>query len=120
MIEILYVDDEEINLNLFEYSFRKDFHIHKSPSAEEGLLLLDKLHIDVIISDLKMPRMNGIDFIRLVKQKFPAKACILLTGYYEPNLFNDPEIQALLFRYILKPFKKEELKSLILEASKIE
>ena len=119
MIEILYVDDEVINLNLFDYSFRKDFVIHKSLSAEEGLELLDKLNIDVIISDLKMPRMNGIDFIRIVKQKFPKKACILLTGYYEPGLFNDPEIQALLFRYILKPFQKDELRNLILEASKI-
>jgi YesN/AraC family two-component response regulator len=118
MIEILYVDDEVINLELFEYSFRKDFIIHKSLSAEQGLQVLENVNIGVIISDLKMPNMNGIEFIRLVKEKYPRIACILLTGYYEPQLFNDPEIQSLLFKYILKPFKKDELKNLILEASK--
>jgi YesN/AraC family two-component response regulator len=118
MIEILYVDDEVINLNLFEYSFRKDFVIHTSLSAEDGLRKLEKASIDVLISDLKMPNMNGIEFIRLVRKKYPHISCILLTGYYEPQLFNDPEIQSLLFKYILKPFKKDELKGLILEASK--
>ena len=119
MIEILYVDDETINLNLFEYSFRKDFVIHTSLSAEEGLQTLEKVNIEVLISDLKMPNMNGIEFIRLVKKKFPRISCILLTGYYEPQLFNDPEIQSLLFKYILKPFNKDELKGLILAACKI-
>jgi two-component system, response regulator, stage 0 sporulation protein F len=120
MIEILYVDDEVINLDLFEYSFRKDFIIHKSLSAEQGLQILERENIGVLISDLKMPNMNGIEFIRLVKKKYPRLACILLTGYYEPQLYNDPVIQALLFKYLLKPFKKDELKNMILEASKIE
>lgn len=119
MIEILYVDDEVINLNLFNYSFRKDFVIHTSLSAEGGLHILEKANIAVLISDLKMPNMNGIEFIQLVKKKYPRVECILLTGYYEPQLFNDPEIQSLLFKYILKPFRKEELKDLIMEASKI-
>ena len=117
MIEILYIDDEVINLDLFEYSFRKDFVIHTSLSAEEGLKILEESHIDLIISDLKMPNMNGIEFIRIVKKKYPQIACILLTGYYEPQLYNDPEIKSLLFKYILKPFKKDELKGIIMEAT---
>ncbi len=117
MLNVLYVDDEQINLELLEMAFRKDFKVHKSISAAKGLDLLNKNSMDVIISDLKMPGMDGIQFIREVKKQYPAMNCILLTGYYEPKLLNDPEVQSMLFKYVLKPFKKEELRRLIVEAA---
>lgn len=117
MLNVLYVDDEQINLELFELSFRKDFVVHKSLDAKDGLDILDNESIDVIVSDLRMPEMNGIEFIKVVKQRYPDKNCILLTAFDEPNLIKDPEVKSILFSYILKPFRKEELKSIIIEAS---
>jgi YesN/AraC family two-component response regulator len=117
MLNVLYVDDEQINLELLEMTFRREFKIHKSISAAKALELLHDNSIDVIISDLKMPEMDGIEFIRLVKTEYPNMNCILLTGYYEPKLVDDPEMKSMLFKYVLKPFKKEELRILIIEAS---
>jgi len=118
MLNVLYVDDERINLELLEMSFRKEFKVYKSISAANALDVLKENTIDVIITDLKMPGMDGIEFIRVVKKQFPEMNCILLTGYYEPRLVNDPEVQAMLFKYVLKPFKKLELSQLIFEAAK--
>ena len=117
MLNVLYVDDELINLELFELSFRKDFIIHKSLLAKDGLDILNKESIDVVVSDLRMPEMNGIEFIKVVKQRYPDKNCILLTAFDEPDLIKDPEVKSILYSYILKPFRKEELKSIIIKAS---
>ena len=117
MLNVLYVDDEKINLELFELSFRKDFVIHKSLDAKDGLDILSKEPIDVVVSDLRMPEMNGIEFIKIVKQRYPDKNCILLTAFDEPTLVKDPEVKSILFSYILKPFRKEELKTIIINAS---
>ena len=118
MISVLYVDDEPINLDLFEISFMKDFKIHKSISGQKGLEILNNKHIDVVVSDLKMPEMDGVEFIRKVKEFDKNKNCILLTGYYEGDIINNPEMQSLIFKYVMKPFKMNELKSYILDAGK--
>jgi response regulator RpfG family c-di-GMP phosphodiesterase len=117
MINVLYVDDEPINLQLFQITFKTDFNIVKSTSALEGLEILSKQEVDVIVSDLKMPNMNGVEFIREIKQRYPAKNCILLTGYYEPQLVNDPEVQSIVYKYIHKPFNIDEFRSLIFDAA---
>jgi YesN/AraC family two-component response regulator len=117
MVNVLYVDDEQINLDLLEMTFKKDFKVFKAISAANALDLLMHTSVDVIVTDLKMPEMDGIQFIREVKKNYPVMNCILLTGYYEPKLINDPEIKSMLYRYVLKPFKKEELRILIIEAA---
>jgi len=117
MINVLYVDDEEINLELFEISFKKDFNTFKALSAQQGLSILDNQDINVIVTDFKMPEMNGVEFIQKLKESKVNKKCILLTGYYENDLFKDPEINSLFFKSVMKPFKRDELKSFIIEAS---
>lgn len=118
MISVLYIDDEVINLDLFELTFRNEFQVYMTASPEKGLRLIDENQIDVVVTDLRMPEMDGIELIRKVKQKYPTKNCILLTAYHEPHLKNDPDIQHMLYKYMLKPFNTTELKSTILQASK--
>jgi two-component system NtrC family sensor kinase len=116
---ILYVDDEVINLELLQLTFMNDLQVITAESAEEGLRLL-ALHpeIHVIISDLKMPVMNGLDFIKVVKQKHPEKVCMLLTAYMESEVMLEGFNKELIFRYIMKPWNKDEFKETILEALK--
>ncbi|MEA3461569.1 MAG: response regulator [Bacteroidota bacterium] len=117
--EILYVDDEVINLELLQLTFMSDFKVITAASAKEGLNLLE-LHpeIHVVISDLKMPEMNGLDFIKVVKQNFKEKICMLLTGYMESEVMMEGFNKELIFRYLMKPWNKDELKETILEALK--
>ncbi len=116
---ILYVDDELINLELLQLTYMNDFEVVIAESAEEGLKLLE-LHSDihVLISDLKMPVMNGLEFIKVVKQKHPEKVCMLLTGFMESDVMLEGFNKELIFRYIMKPWNKDELKETILEALK--
>ena len=114
---ILYVDDEVINLELLQLTFMNDFKVITANSAHDALKLLE-LHpeIHVILSDLKMPVMNGLDFIKKVKQQYPKKICMLLTAYMESDVMLEGFNKELIFRYIMKPWKKDELKETIQEA----
>jgi response regulator RpfG family c-di-GMP phosphodiesterase len=116
---ILYVDDEVINLELLQLTYMNDFEVVIAESAEEGMKLL-AVHPDihVLISDLKMPVMNGLDFIKVVKQKHPKKVCMLLTGFMESDVMLEGFNKELIFRYLMKPWNKDELKETILDALK--
>jgi two-component system, response regulator, stage 0 sporulation protein F len=115
-IAILYVDDEPINLMLFEQLFRRKHTVLTANSGFGGLeVLKENPEVDVIISDMKMPGMNGIEFIRQAKIFFPLKLFYILTGYGIT-----PEIQqaiesGLISKYFQKPFNMSEIESTILK-----
>lgn len=114
---ILYVDDEVINLELLQLTFMNEFRVVTAKSAREGLEKLEQEpDIRVIISDLKMPEMNGLDFIKVVKKKDPGKICMLLTGFMESEVMLEGFNKELIFRYLIKPWAKDELKETIREA----
>ena len=116
--KVLYVDDEVINLELFKINFRNDFTILVADSAQKGLDILKNENINVIISDLKMPHMNGIDFIERIKRENPQKICILLTAFMESEVMLRAINEELVYRYIMKPWKKDELREIIESAFK--
>jgi len=116
--KVLYVDDEVINLELFKINFRNDFTIIVADSAQKGLDILKNEDINVIISDLKMPHMNGIDFIERIKHENPEKVCILLTAFMESEVMLRAINEELVYRYIMKPWKKDELREIIESAFK--
>ena len=117
--KILYVDDEAINLELLQLTFMKEFTVITAESAREGLKLLAlNPDIHVIISDLKMPIMNGLDFIKEVKGMHPEKVCMLLTGFMESEIMLEGFNKELIFRYLVKPWGKDELEETVKEALK--
>ena len=80
--KVLYVDDEEINLLVLSKRLKKKFKVLTAESGEEGLKILGKdpdLHL--IISDLKMPGMSGLEFIKKAKELFNDRRYFLLTGF---------------------------------------
>lgn len=111
--KILYVDDEYINLELFKLNFRNDYHVLTADSAQRGLALIRNDAINVVVSDLRMPGMNGLEFIERIKQCSPEKVCILLTAYIEPNIMLKAINEELIFRYATKPWRKNELSKII-------
>jgi two-component system response regulator (stage 0 sporulation protein F) len=69
-ITILYVDDEQVNLRIFEINFRKRYNVITAVSGEQGLEKLEENgDIIVVVSDMKMPGMNGIEFIKKAREK---------------------------------------------------
>ena len=107
-ITILYVDDEPLNLMLFETMFRKKYKVLKAESGITGLQILENTReIKVIISDMKMPGMTGIEFIQKAHASRPEILYYILTGYDIT-----PEIQislkeGLITEYFQKPFNMQ-------------
>ena len=115
--KVLYVDDEEINLELLQLTFRNDLKVYTAISAEEGFRILSQNQdIHVVISDLKMPVMNGLDFIKEVKSRYVDKVCMLLTAFLESEVMLEGFNKDLIFRYLMKPWNKDELFQNVLEA----
>ena len=110
---ILVVDDEENVLNvLTEYLTSKDYKVDAYTSSEAALLALKKNVNHVLITDLKMPKIDGIQLIKFIQQEYLNTLGIVLTGYGSL----ETAISAMnhgAFAYILKPFKFEELLSTV-------
>lgn len=111
--KVLYVDDEPINIELFKAHFKKDYNVKTASSAKEGLELIRDEDIDVIVTDLKMPEINGMEFIELVKKKSPRKVCILLTAYTDPEVMIKAMNEGKVFKYMVKPWQKKDLSHVI-------
>lgn len=115
---ILYVDDEQHNLKIFESSFRRDFTIFTAPSAKAGLSLLEQHPIHIVITDQRMPDMTGIQFLEVIKEKHPHAIRMILSGYTDLDAMMDAINTNRVYRYITKPWNKIELKIILDNAEK--
>lgn len=110
--KILFVDDEANNLKAFQRLLMDEdgIVIYTAENAEKGLALLEQESVDLVVSDNKMPGMSGIEFTRLVKEKYPQLPCIMLTGYNELGHIRDQNVVSAI---MTKPWDDEELKQVI-------
>ncbi|MBP8626771.1 MAG: response regulator [Syntrophorhabdales bacterium] len=110
LFRILIVDDNtEIREIIKEYLTDHDCLVEGSQNGKEALEKYNTNPYDIIITDLKMPELSGIDLIRHIKQKTDITEFIIITGY--ASLDSAMEAVRLgAFDYIVKPFRMEELK----------
>ena len=114
--QILYVDDEIENLDGFKFAFMQDFDISVAKNAKEGLEILKQKNIKVVISDQKMPEISGVEFLNIVKEKYPDTVRIILTAYADITNAIEAINKGEIFRYLSKPWEKTDLKSTIQNA----
>ncbi len=115
-IKVLYVDDEKNNLISFKANYRIDFEIFIAESAEEGMAILGKQKINVIITDQRMPVKTGVEFLEEVMKDYPEPMRILLTGYTDMETVIEAVNKGKIFQYVRKPYDSTELKKLIEDA----
>jgi DNA-binding NtrC family response regulator len=115
---ILYVDDEETNLFVFNLAFRKKYEVITAISPEKALEVLKEegQHIQVVISDMRMPSMNGIQFIARAREQFPDLPYFILTGYDYHDEINQAINEGLIIRHFTKPFDVAEIENAIYQA----
>lgn len=118
-ITILYVDDEENNLVSFKANFRIKYLVHTAISGDEAMTVLDNKHVDIIITDQRMPNMTGVEFLEKVLEKYPDPMRILLTGYADMNAVVDAVNKGKIFHYLSKPWNEEELDMTIKRAYEV-
>ncbi|MDJ1182778.1 SpoIIE family protein phosphatase [Roseofilum casamattae] len=117
-LKLMVVDDERDNLDLLYRTFRRDFQVHRAESAKAALEILENEgEMAIIISDQRMPEMNGTEFLGKTVEKFPDTIRILLTGYTDVEDLVEAINAGKVFKYIVKPWNPTELKALIEQAS---
>jgi serine phosphatase RsbU (regulator of sigma subunit)/CheY-like chemotaxis protein len=117
-LKLMVVDDEPDNLDLLYRTFRRDFQVYKADSALSALEVLDEQgEMAVIISDQRMPEMNGTEFLGKTVERFPDTIRILLTGYTDVEDLVEAINSGQVFKYITKPWNPEDLKLVINQAS---
>ncbi|MEO0575485.1 MAG: HD domain-containing phosphohydrolase [Pseudomonadota bacterium] len=108
--QILFVDDERPILNALKRLLRPTGHrVHVASSGEDGLAILNENAIDVVVSDMRMPGMDGAEFLAKVAQQKPDTTRILLTGYAELTSAIDAINNGAILRYLTKPWQDEDL-----------
>lgn len=115
---ILYIDDEEINLRLLKATFRRKYQILTAVNAKEGLNILSKNKVDLIITDQRMPDITGVEFLKMVQEKWPEipPGRLIISGYSDPEDIDEAYKNYQLFKFIAKPWKENELNDIIIKA----
>jgi response regulator RpfG family c-di-GMP phosphodiesterase len=107
---LLIVDDEVFILDALRAVFtREGYRTLTATSGEEALKILEKVDVDVVISDEMMPGIRGIDFLLEVKHKYPEVIRIVLTAFAEINTLLSAINKAEAHRLILKPYENDVL-----------
>ena len=111
-ISILVVDDEESIRSLLQVGLREaGYHCESAADGGMALEMLDEKAFDVVVSDIKMPEINGIELTQIIKEKYDA-AVIIITGFYEDFRYEEMiEIGA--SDFLEKPVRLEELNARI-------
>jgi two-component system NtrC family sensor kinase len=107
---VLYVDDEPENLRAFQLGFRRDFRIVTATSGEDGLRILQEQPIALVLSDHKMPRMTGTEFLARVREIDPKTIRVLVTAYGDAETLGSAINDGSIYKYVPKPWRPDELR----------
>ncbi len=114
--KIMVVDDEPANLRLLERLFRNDYEIVLAESGAEALRLLQQHDVALILTDQRMPDMNGIELLQRTASLRPHMVRIILTGYTDIDTLVEAINSGLVYKYVTKPWNNEELRLTISRA----
>jgi response regulator RpfG family c-di-GMP phosphodiesterase len=102
---ILVVDDEEqVRDSLTAVLGREGYRIHQADSGERGLQVLKEQPIQLVISDHNMPGMNGVEFLKIIRERHPDVVRIMLTGDPDPQIIIRSINEGEVYRFIRKPW----------------
>jgi len=106
---ILVVDDESVIRQLLVRTISRDgYSVSEASDGVAALEVLNKSHFDIVVSDIKMPRMNGMELLTEIRSKYPGVSVVLITGH--GSEYNAEAVtEAGADQFITKPFKNTEI-----------
>ena len=114
---LLLVDDEENILSSLTRLFRREgYTILRANGGQEGIEVLKKNHVGVIVSDQRMPEMTGVEFLGKVKLTHPDTVRIVLSGYTDLKSITEAINEGSIYKFLTKPWDDELLKAHVAEA----
>lgn len=114
--DILYVDDEQSNLIVFEAAFEDEFRIHTATSAEAALKFLESHLVPVVVADQRMPEMTGVEMFALIRRIYPHTQRVILSGFADSDAIIDAINQGQVFQFVRKPWQRIELLAVLRRA----
>jgi serine phosphatase RsbU (regulator of sigma subunit) len=114
--DILYVDDEQSNLEVFRISFKRGYNVWITTSPSEAFELLKNNPIQIVIADQQMPEMKGTEFLKRVSELYPDTIRIILTGYADIQVVMEAINSCGIYKYVTKPWEREDLQMTIEKA----
>ena len=110
---ILVVDDEEnTRIGLSKLLSQEGFEVESAANGNDALDLLSQHKINLVISDINMPDMNGLAFLRELSRKFPSTSVIMITAYGGVESYLEA-MNLGAYEYLHKPVRLEELRSVM-------
>ncbi len=114
--QILIVDDDQSLREFLEIFLAKDgFRVVTAEDGEEALKILDDLPVDLILADIRMPKVDGLKFLKTLRQKGLDLPVIMITAYASLDSAVEAKKEGA-FDYVSKPFRLEELRQLVQKA----
>lgn len=117
--KVLYVDDEPRSLKCFRKILSQDFDIFTACSATEAIEVLEShgSDIGILVTDQRMPKTTGVDLIRHTRSEWPHIVPLLVTAYVDIDAAVAAINEGRVFKYIRKPWDRDQLRAKLLEAS---
>ena len=110
---VMLVDDEVENINVLRQLLESHFQIITGLNGAEALKMIDNMvdpkQIQLIISDQRMPKVTGVEFLEQIVDRMPDTIRIILTGYSDTQVIIDAINKAKLYKFMTKPFDPVEL-----------
>lgn len=114
---ILIVDDEANILASLKRLFRPlGYNVFTAESGAQGLEVMERETVDLVVSDMRMPEMNGAQFLERIRERWPDTVRILLTGYAEIGATIDAINKGQIYRYISKPWEDNDITLIVKHA----
>ena len=116
---VLLIDDEERIVRSLRMLFFSGYNVRVTTDPHEAINILREERVHVIVSDQRMPLMQGSELLRIARETSPATMRILLTGYSDLNASIASVNEGEVFRYLMKPWDAAEVKKVVAEAAAI-
>jgi two-component system, response regulator PhcR len=113
---LLVVDDEPDLVQSVKDLLRLDYNVLIATRAREALSILEREHVQIVMSDQRMPEMTGVEFLKRVKEAYPDAIRLLFTAYADLSAVIDAINQGNVYRYLSKPWEPDELHAVLNQA----
>lgn len=107
---VLYVDDLQTNLILFQATFEHDYHVILAESAAKAMEIMKEQEIQVLVTDQRMPDMTGTELLEIVSREYPDVRRFLLTAFTDFETVVEAVNKGHIHGYINKPLQAEEVR----------
>jgi DNA-binding NtrC family response regulator len=117
-ITILFVDDDDKILSAIHRELMDEpYEFLLATSGQEALKILEQNEVAVLVSDMRMPQMDGMELLKIAKEKHPATIRMMISGHANITSLLKAINENIIYKFITKPWKdSEELKSIVKQA----